>query len=102
MSAADSQRLLQHIRRLAGDPPGAASDAELLRRYLELREQAAFSALIRRHGPVVFAACQSVLRQEQDAEDAFQATFLILVPDGKTISVGGPSIRLWDAATHDV
>lgn len=85
MSAADSQRLLQHIRRLAGDPAGAPSDAELLRRYLERREQAAFSALIRRHGPMVFAACRSVLRQEQDAEDAFQATFLILAQKGSSI-----------------
>ena len=78
MNAADSQRLLQHIRRLAGDPPGAATDGELLQRYLVSHEEAAFAALIRRHGAMVFSVCQSVLRQRQDAEDAFQAAFLIL------------------------
>jgi RNA polymerase sigma factor (sigma-70 family) len=78
MNAADSQRLLQHIRRLAGDPPGAATDGELLQRYLISREEAAFAALVRRHGAMVFAVCQSVLRQRQDAEDGFQAAFLIL------------------------
>jgi RNA polymerase sigma factor (sigma-70 family) len=78
MSAADSQRLVQHIRRLAGDPSGTPSDGELLRRYLESREDAAFAALMRRHGPMVFSVCQSVLRQREDAEDAFQAAFLIL------------------------
>lgn len=78
MNDANSQPLLQHIRRLAGDPPGAPSDGELLRRYLERRDESAFAALVRRHGPMVFAVCQSVLRQRHDAEDAFQAAFLIL------------------------
>jgi RNA polymerase sigma factor (sigma-70 family) len=78
MNTADSQRLLQHIRRLAGDPSGAPSDGELLQRYLVARDEAAFAALMRRHGPMVFSVCQSVLRQRDDAEDAFQAAFLIL------------------------
>jgi hypothetical protein len=78
MNAADSQRLLQHIRRLAGDPSGQLSDGELLRRYLAAREETAFATLMRRHGPMVFSVCQSVLRQRADAEDAFQAAFLIL------------------------
>ena len=78
MNAADSQRLLQHIRRLAGDPLGLPSDSELLRRYLERRDESAFAALMRRHGSMVYSVCQSVLRQGHDAEDAFQATFLIL------------------------
>jgi RNA polymerase sigma factor (sigma-70 family) len=78
MNVADSQRLLQHIRRLAGDPSGTPSDGELLRRYLAARDEAAFAALMRRHGPMVFSVCQSVLRQRDDAEDAFQAAFLIL------------------------
>ncbi len=78
MSTADSQRLVQHIRRLAGDPAGTLSDGELLRRYLAVRDEAAFATLMRRHGPMVFAVCQSLLRQRADAEDAFQAAFLIL------------------------
>jgi RNA polymerase sigma factor (sigma-70 family) len=78
MNAADSQRLIQHIRRLAGDPQSTLSDGELLRRYLIAQDEAAFTALVRRHGPMVFSVCQSVLRQRHDAEDAFQAAFLIL------------------------
>ncbi len=78
MNAAESQRLLQHLRRLAGDLSGTLSDGELLQRYLKCRDQAAFTALVRRHGPMVFSVCQSVLRQRDDAEDAFQAAFLIL------------------------
>ncbi len=78
MTDADSHRLVQHIRRIAGDPSGTPSDGELLRRYLAARDEAAFATLMRRHGPMVFAVCQSVLRQRADAEDAFQAAFLIL------------------------
>jgi RNA polymerase sigma factor (sigma-70 family) len=78
MSTSDSQLLLQHIRRLAGDGSGTLSDGELLRRYLAAHDEAAFAMLMRRHGPMVFSVCQSVLRQRDDAEDAFQASFLIL------------------------
>ncbi|MGH7174185.1 MAG: sigma-70 family RNA polymerase sigma factor [Gemmataceae bacterium] len=85
MNAADSQRLLQHIRRLAGDPQSTPSDGELLRRYLDAGEEAAFAALVRRHGSMVFSVCQSVLRQRPDAEDAFQATFLILARKAASI-----------------
>src|SRR5579875_2276608 len=85
MNAANSERLVQNIRRLDGDPPGTPSDGELLRRYRETRDQAAFAMLMRRHGPMVFSVCQSVLRQSQDAEDAFQATFLILMQKAGSI-----------------
>jgi RNA polymerase sigma factor (sigma-70 family) len=72
--------VLRHIRRLAGAADrGERSDAELLERFTARRDEAAFAALVRRHGPMVLAVCRRLLRQEQDAEDAFQATFLILV-----------------------
>jgi RNA polymerase sigma factor (sigma-70 family) len=85
MNTADSHRLLQHIRRLAGDPSGTPSDGELLQRYLADRDEAAFATLMRRHGPMVFSVCQSVLRQRDDAEDAFQAAFLILAQKAGSI-----------------
>jgi RNA polymerase sigma factor (sigma-70 family) len=85
MTSANSQRLLQHIRRLAGDRETVTPDSELLRRYLALRDESAFAALMRRHGPMVFAVCQSVLRQHADAEDAFQAAFLILARKADSI-----------------
>ncbi|HEV3164498.1 MAG TPA: sigma-70 family RNA polymerase sigma factor [Isosphaeraceae bacterium] len=54
------------------------SDAMLLERFVSCREEAAFAALVERHGPSVLGACQRVLRNEHDAEDVLQATFLVL------------------------
>ncbi|MCI0378111.1 MAG: sigma-70 family RNA polymerase sigma factor, partial [Gemmataceae bacterium] len=61
-------------------------DAELLQRFARRRDQAAFELLVWRHGPMVFGLCQRLLRHEQDAEDALQATFLVLVRKASSIS----------------
>lgn len=58
-----------------GEP---SSDCELLQRFIAAADEAAFTRLVHRHGPMVFGVCRRLLRQTQDAEDAFQATFLIL------------------------
>ena len=55
------------------------SDAELLRRFASERDAAAFDTLVARHGPMVLGVCRGLLTDPNDAEDAFQATFLILV-----------------------
>ena len=57
---------------------GGRSDGELLERFVERREGAVFEALVHRHGPMVWGVCRRVLRDHHDAEDAFQASFLIL------------------------
>ena len=70
--------LRQYLRfpRVRSDP--RLPDGQLLERYVATRDEHAFAALVERYGPLVFAVCQRVLRQAQDAEDAFQATFLVL------------------------
>src|SRR5205085_10939185 len=57
---------------------GQQSDRELLDAFVATKDPQAFAALLRRHAPLVMAACRQVLRDEADVEDAFQATFLVL------------------------
>jgi RNA polymerase sigma factor (sigma-70 family) len=75
MTRTQGNAVLRHIRGLAA---AEESDGQLLERFAAAREEAAFAALVRRHGPLVLGVCRRVLHQEQDAEDAFQATFLAL------------------------
>ena len=63
----------------------ALTDGDLLDHYLTSREESAFEALMRRHGPMVLAVCRRVADNAQDAEDAFQATFLVLLRKAASI-----------------
>ncbi len=70
-------RILQRI--VLAEGGSRLSDAQLLEEFVARRDELAFAALVRRHGPMVWAVCKRILRNEHDAEDAFQATFLILI-----------------------
>ena len=71
--------LLRQLRGLgAGRDPAGASDAELIHGFVTRADEGAFETLLQRHGPMVLHVCRRVLPNLQDAEDAFQATFLVL------------------------
>src|SRR5215470_2910145 len=79
-------RVIGQVRQAALRQNGAGpTDDELLEWYLGQRDADAFEALVQRHGPMVLGVCRRVLRNEADAEDAFQATFLVLVRKATTI-----------------
>src|SRR5262245_23706510 len=72
--------VIRYLRGLIGLRGGGdLSDAQLLQRFVTHREPAAFETVVQRHGPMVLGVCRHLLGAAQDAEDAFQATFLVLV-----------------------
>ncbi len=78
MAGRQQNAILDHIRTLSARSDASACDAELLRQFVSHRDEAAFEALLRRHGPMVLRFARRVLGSESDAEDVFQATFLLL------------------------
>jgi Sigma-70 region 2 len=87
MATSQISQVIQHLRTavLLRDGEGL-SDGQLLEDYVGRRDKVALEALVRRHGPMVWGVCRRVLRNIHDAEDAFQATFLILVRKAASIS----------------
>jgi RNA polymerase sigma factor (sigma-70 family) len=86
MADGNLRTLVQYMRRTATPHRSASlSDGQLLERFLSYQDEAAFEVLVWRHGSMVFDVCRRLLRHQQDAEDAFQATFLILVRKAHSI-----------------
>jgi RNA polymerase sigma factor (sigma-70 family) len=87
MADAPLRLLLRQLRR-GRAAPDAAGDAELLDRFVRGRDEAAFELLVWRHGSLVYNVCRRVLRDAHDAEDAFQATFLVLARKAESVGRG--------------
>jgi RNA polymerase sigma factor (sigma-70 family) len=79
MASQATETVLRKLRRFVFFGAGGQPDATLLGQFIESRDEDAFAVLMRRHGPMVLGVCQRLLPNRQDAEDAFQATFLVLV-----------------------
>src|SRR5438067_8095830 len=91
MSSASVVPLWENVCRFA--EAARSSDRELLERFAHQHDHSAFELLVRRHGPLVLGACRRVLG-EDDAEDAFQATFLVLAKKAGSIAWQG-SVAGW-------
>jgi RNA polymerase sigma factor (sigma-70 family) len=93
MGSGQLRTLLQHLRRLPAPGTAGLPDAQLLERFVAAKDEAAFTVLVWRYGPLVYNVCRRVLHRADDVEDAFQATFLALVRKAAAIrnrdAVGG-------------
>jgi RNA polymerase sigma factor (sigma-70 family) len=86
------KRLFEILRRSAGRHP--EGDAVLLARFCETHDEAAFAELVRRHGPLVWGVCRRGLNRTVDAEDAFQAVFLVLIQRAARLPAS-PTLGPW-------
>src|ERR1700682_3638568 len=77
------QHVVDRLRRTAEF--GEAPDSALLEAFVGARCETAFAELVRRHGPMVWGVCWRLLSSRQDAEDCYQATFLVLVRKARTV-----------------
>jgi RNA polymerase sigma factor (sigma-70 family) len=93
MSQPRLQTVVQHLRKLV-DAEERIADAELLARFVARRDEAAFTMLVQRHGPMVLGVCRRMLKRTADTEDAWQATFLVLARKATAIRKQA-SIAAW-------
>jgi RNA polymerase sigma factor (sigma-70 family) len=78
--------LSHYLRKIVAVSAEATEDGQLLERFASHRDEAAFTALVQRHGPMVWGVCRRVLQDEHQAEDVFQATFLVLVRQATAVT----------------
>ncbi len=87
MTTGPMTKFMQQFRRslLARGATGI-TDGELLTCFIERRDESAFTAIVQRHGPMVWGVCRRLLRNHHDAEDAFQASFLVLARKAASVN----------------
>jgi len=87
MATSQLSGLIQHLRRTVVPRQEAGlTDEQLLKSYISRRDDAALATLVQRHAPMIWGVCRRVLCNYHDAEDAFQATFLVLVRKAASIA----------------
>lgn len=80
MATCAMRTVIQHLRKaMLSRQSVGLTDGQLLETFITRKDEAAFETLVWRHGPMVLGVCRRILRNHHDAEDAFQATFLVLV-----------------------
>src|SRR5262245_19583129 len=91
MATGQPDGVIQLLRRAMLLREGAGlTDGQLLEGYVSRRDEAALAALVHRHGPMVWGVCRRALRNYHDAEDVFQATFLVVVR--RAASIASPEL----------
>jgi RNA polymerase sigma factor (sigma-70 family) len=89
MAVSQASKVFHRIRTLALQQQDGTTDGKLLDLYVRQNDEAAFEALVRRHGRMVLGVCRRILGNRHDAEDAFQAAFLVLVRKAAKIRPAG-------------
>ena len=90
MAVDQLSKVVEHLRSiLAQQDATGMTNGDLLNRFVKKRDEAALEALLRRHGPMVMGVCRRVLHNLHDAEDAFQATFRVLLRKASSLQSPG-------------
>src|SRR5262249_21171591 len=91
MAKSQIATVFRHIRKIIGLPKGDdLPDGQLLQRFVESRDESAFELLVQRYGSMGLGVCRRILHDPNDADDAFQATFLVLVRRAASLHRGSP------------
>ena len=85
MGSSQTVEVIQHLRTAVLRDGAGPGDGQLLEQFVSRRDEAALAALVHRHGPMVWGVCRRILLNHHDAEDAFQATFLVLVRKAESV-----------------